>query len=104
MARIPAQGGGYLSLGLHAPLVSSFIPPQPSSAVVVGALLFVVGATLVAFDVFRGHPGDALERNAQDNQRRHGLRDSVSLFRSPWLIDMERILDAQQDRGLRDHR
>jgi hypothetical protein len=49
--------GAAISLGLHAPLVSSFIRPQPSFAVVVGALLFVVGASLVALDVFRGHPG-----------------------------------------------
>jgi hypothetical protein len=33
-----------------------------------GALLFIVGATLVALDVFRGHPRDVLERNAQGNQ------------------------------------
>ena len=49
--------GAAISLGLHAPLVSSFVRPHPSFAVVVGALLFVVGASLVALDVFRGHPG-----------------------------------------------
>lgn len=45
--------GAALSLGLHAPLVSSFVRPQPSLAVVVGALLFILGGTLVALDVFR---------------------------------------------------
>jgi hypothetical protein len=60
--------GAALSLGLHAPLVASFARPQPSLTVVMGALLFIVGATLVALDVFRGHPGDVLERNAQGNQ------------------------------------
>jgi hypothetical protein len=46
--------GAAISLGLHAPLVASFARPQPSLIVVVGALLFIVGATLVALDVFRG--------------------------------------------------
>jgi hypothetical protein len=46
-----------VSLGLHAPLVASFARPQPSLTVVLGALLFIVGATLLALDVFRGRTG-----------------------------------------------
>jgi hypothetical protein len=46
--------GAALSFGLHVPLVSSFIRLQPNPAVVLGALLFILGATLVALDVFRG--------------------------------------------------
>jgi hypothetical protein len=45
--------GAAISLGIHAPLVASFARPQPSLTVVLGALLFIVGATLVAMDVFR---------------------------------------------------
>ncbi len=45
--------GAAISLGLHAPLVSSFVRPQPNPAVVLGALLFILGATLVALGVFR---------------------------------------------------
>jgi hypothetical protein len=48
--------GAALSLGLHAPLVSSFIRPQPSLTVVLGALLFVLGGVLISLDVFRGPP------------------------------------------------
>jgi hypothetical protein len=58
--------GAAVSLGLHAPLVASFARPQPSLTVVVGALLFIVGATLVAFDVFRGRPsGSARTKRAR---------------------------------------
>jgi hypothetical protein len=46
--------GAAISLGLHAPLVSSFVRSQPSPVVVLGALLFILGSTLVALDVFRG--------------------------------------------------
>lgn len=46
--------GAALSLGLHAPLVSSFVRPQPTWGVVLGAALFIVGGVLVASDVFRG--------------------------------------------------
>lgn len=46
--------GAALSLGLHAPLVSSFIRPQPSLAVILGAVLFIVGSTMITLDVFRG--------------------------------------------------
>ena len=45
--------GAAISLGLHAPLVATFARPQPSPAVVLGALLFLLGATFVAMDVFR---------------------------------------------------
>lgn len=45
--------GAAISLGLHAPLVSSYIRPQPDLAVVVGALLFILGSTLIALDVYR---------------------------------------------------
>lgn len=48
--------GAALSLGLHAPLVSSFIRPQPSLAVVLGALLFILGSVFISLDVFRGPP------------------------------------------------
>jgi hypothetical protein len=46
--------GAAISLGLHAPLVSSFVRLQPSPVVVLGALLFILGSTLIALDVFRG--------------------------------------------------
>ena len=46
--------GAAISLGLHAPLVSSFVRPQPSPVVVLGALLFILGSILIALDVLRG--------------------------------------------------
>ncbi len=45
--------GAALSLGLHAPLVSSFIKPQPTFGVVLGVALFILGGTLIALDVSR---------------------------------------------------
>lgn len=45
--------GAALSLGLHAPLVSSFIRPQPDLATVIGALLFILGGGLISLSVFR---------------------------------------------------
>jgi hypothetical protein len=45
--------GAALSLGLHAPLFSSFIRPQPGLGTVVGALLFILGGGLIASSVFR---------------------------------------------------
>jgi len=45
--------GAALSLGLHAPLVSSFVKPQPTLGVVLGAALFILGGTLIALDVSR---------------------------------------------------
>jgi len=58
--------GAAISLGLHAPLVASFARPQPNLTVVVGALLFLVGATLVTLDLFRGHPrGSARMKRAR---------------------------------------
>ena len=48
--------GAALSLGLHAPLVSSFIKPQPNLLVVLGALLFILGGVFISLDVFRGPP------------------------------------------------
>ena len=48
--------GAALSLGLHAPLVSSFIKPQPNWGVVLGALLFILGGVFITLDVFRGPP------------------------------------------------
>ena len=48
--------GAALSLGLHAPLVSSFIKPQPNFGVVLGALLFILGGVFISLDVFRGRP------------------------------------------------
>lgn len=50
--------GAALSLGLHAPLVSSFIRPEPSIGVIVGAVMFVVGGALVFLDVLRGTGAD----------------------------------------------
>ena len=46
--------GAALSLGLHAPLVSSFVRPEPTAGVVIGAALFILGGVLVALDVSRG--------------------------------------------------
>ncbi|HEX6708894.1 MAG TPA: hypothetical protein VF068_01060 [Rubrobacter sp.] len=48
--------GAALSLGLHAPLVSSFIKPQPNWGVVLGALLFILGGVFITLDVFRRPP------------------------------------------------
>ena len=48
--------GAALSLGLHAPLVSSFIKPQPNLGVVLGALLFILGGVFISLDVYRGPP------------------------------------------------
>ena len=48
--------GAALSLGIHAPLVSSFIKPQPNLLVVLGALLFILGGVFITLDVFRGPP------------------------------------------------
>lgn len=48
--------GAALSLGLHAPLVSSFIRPQPNLGVALGALLFILGSIFICLDVFRGPP------------------------------------------------
>lgn len=50
--------GAALSLGLHAPLVSSFIRPEPSIGVIVGAVMFVVGGALISLDVLRGTETD----------------------------------------------
>lgn len=49
--------GAAISLGIHAPLVASFARPQPSLTVALGGLLFILGATLVTLDVFRGRAG-----------------------------------------------
>ena len=46
--------GAALSLGIHAPLVSSFIKPQPNLLVVLGALLFIMGGVFITLDVLRG--------------------------------------------------
>jgi hypothetical protein len=60
--------GAAISLGLHAPLVSSFVRPQPSPVVILGALLFILGSTLVALDVFRGTSrGGAAGKATQDD-------------------------------------
>lgn len=45
--------GAALSLGLNAPLVSSFIRPEPNVSVMLGAVLFILGITLISLDVFR---------------------------------------------------
>lgn len=45
--------GAAFSLGLHAPLVSGYIRPQPDLTVVAGALLFIMGGTFIAIDVYR---------------------------------------------------
>lgn len=67
--------GAAISLGLHAPLVASYARAQPSLTVVLGTLLFIVGATLVALDVFRRHPGgSALEGNEAGSGGRHARR------------------------------
>ena len=43
-------------IALQAPLLSAFIRPQPTWATVVGALMFVVGGSLIALSVFRSAP------------------------------------------------
>ena len=57
--------GAALALGIHAPLVSSFIKPQPNLLVVLGALLFIMGGVFITLDVFRGPP-------ARRRRRREG--------------------------------
>ena len=43
-------------IAIQAPLLSSFIRPQPTWATVVGALMFVVGGSLISLSVFRSAP------------------------------------------------
>ena len=43
-------------IAIQAPLLSDFIRPQPTWATVVGALMFVVGGSLIAWSVFRSAP------------------------------------------------
>jgi len=43
-------------IALQAPILSYFIRPQPTWATVVGALMFVVGGSLIAWSVFRSAP------------------------------------------------
>jgi hypothetical protein len=54
-----------LPLALQAPLLSFFIRPQPTWATVVGALLFVVGGSLIAASVFRSPPAGEEEVEAE---------------------------------------
>ena len=42
-----------ISLGIHAPLFATFIRPEPNWTSIVGALLFILGGTMVALKVFR---------------------------------------------------
>ncbi|MBV8892942.1 MAG: hypothetical protein JO266_13410 [Acidobacteria bacterium] len=42
-----------ISLGLHPPLFATFIRPEPTWTSIVGALLFIAGATMIALKVFR---------------------------------------------------
>jgi hypothetical protein len=51
--------GAAISLGIHAPLVSSFIRPEPSIGVIIGAVMFILGGTLITLDVFRGTPTES---------------------------------------------
>ncbi len=59
--------GAALSLGLHAPLVSSFIRPQPTLTVILGSLLFILGGVLIVRDVFRGPSGRRSGTSRQQN-------------------------------------
>lgn len=45
--------GAAISLALHAPLLSSFTRTEPNWASILGALMFIVGGTLISVDVFR---------------------------------------------------
>jgi hypothetical protein len=54
-----------LPLALQAPLLSFFIRPQPTWATVVGALMFVVGGSLIAASVFRSPPAGEEEVEAE---------------------------------------
>ncbi|MGH3144246.1 MAG: hypothetical protein ACRDTR_00415 [Rubrobacter sp.] len=48
-----------ISLALHAPLLSSFTRTEPTWTSFLGALLFILGGTMISRDVFRGPPGEA---------------------------------------------
>ena len=56
--------GAAISLGLHAPLFSSFIRAQPNIGTVIGALLFILGSALIALDVSRKPSASSAEVGA----------------------------------------
>ena len=45
--------GASISVGIHAPLFSSFIQSPPGILTIVGSILFIFGGTLIALRVFR---------------------------------------------------
>jgi hypothetical protein len=45
--------GASISVGIHAPLFSSFIQSPPGILTIVGSILFIFGGTLIALTVFR---------------------------------------------------
>lgn len=45
-----------ISLAIHAPLVSSFVKPEPNWSVILGAAFFILGTSFISLDVFRGSP------------------------------------------------
>jgi len=52
-------------IALQAPLLSYFIRPEPTWATFVGALMFVVGGSLIALSVFRSSPAGEVEVEAE---------------------------------------
>jgi hypothetical protein len=45
--------GASISIGIHAPLFSSFIQSPPGILTIVGSILFIFGGTLIALTVYR---------------------------------------------------
>jgi hypothetical protein len=64
-----------ISLGLHAPLVEGFFRAQLNWASVVGALLFILGSSVIAYSVFRKPSAEEAQAEAerlQGNPKRAG--------------------------------
>lgn len=60
-------------IAIQAPLLSSFIRPQPNWATVVGALIFVVGGSLIAWSVFRSAPAGEEADVSETRESRDGI-------------------------------
>ena len=58
--------GPAIPLALHAPLLSSFIRPHPNWASILGALLFILGSTLIVLGVWRGTAHRGVEAEEEE--------------------------------------
>jgi hypothetical protein len=59
-------------IAIQAPLLSYFIRPEPTWATVVGALMFVVGGSLIAWSVFRSAPAGEEADVSETREARDG--------------------------------